>query len=165
MIKNIFKTKWFNIDKIKYKKEYYFKINHNNAVLILGLTKDKKIILIKQYRPIRKKNTLEFPSGNIEKYESPLKAAKREFFEETGYVSKKWKLLGRGVLRLERESSVNYFFLALDCYFLKHPSEKIKTKLINRKNFKRLLKNNKINQIAGYPLVVWAYLKSKINLL
>ncbi len=164
-MKKVFKTNWFNIDKFKYRKQDYYKINHNNAVLILGITNLNKIILIEQFRPSPRKRTIEFPSGNIEKNESPLNAAKRELIEETGFVSKKWLSLGKGTLRLERENSINYFFLALNCEFKTKPIENIKTHLIDKKKFKELIIKNKINQIAGYPLIVWAFQKYKIDII
>ena len=161
----VFKTSWFNIDKFKYKKQDYYKINHNNAVLILAITNSNKIILIKQFRPSPDKKTLEFPSGNIEKNESALAAAKRELVEETGFISKKWFKLGKGTLRLERENSINYFFLALDCKFRKKTTEDIKTILVTKKKFKKFVYQNKIDQIAGYPLLIWANEKYKIKVL
>lgn len=164
-MKNIFKTNWFSIDSIKYKKKKFYKINHNNAVVILGLTKDNKVILIKQYRPIQKKLTLEFPSGNIDKKEKPIKAAKRELFEETGYSTNKIYMLGKGILRLERESSMNYFFIAFDCKFKKKTFEDIQTILISKKRLKNLILKNKINQIAAYPMLVWAFRKYNIKIL
>ena len=48
----------------------------------------KKIIIIKQNRFPNGIN-IEIPSGNIEKDESPLECANREFLEETGYIAKK----------------------------------------------------------------------------
>ena len=113
----IFKTNWFNIERIKYNNADYYKFNHPNSVVILAITSEQKVITIEQFRPILSKKTLEFPSGSINKGETPLAAAKREMLEETGYISNKWKFLGKGVLRLERESSNNYYFLALDCFF------------------------------------------------
>ncbi len=55
---------------------------------ILGVI-DNKAILVKQYRPAIKKETLEIPAGLIEKDELPIDAARREFEEETGYFAKK----------------------------------------------------------------------------
>ena len=101
----------------------------------------------------------------IDNKEKPLNAAKRELYEETGYKSKKWFFLGKGVLRLERESSNNYYFLALDCSFKHSTKEKIITKLVNKKKFEDFIKNNKIDHISGYPLLVWANKKYKLNLI
>lgn len=164
-MKKIFKTKWFNIQKIKHKNLDFYKFNHPNAVLVLPITTEKEIILIKQFRPSLNKKTLEFPSGNIEKNEKPLQAAKRELFEETGYKSKKWFFLNKGVLRLERESSKNYYFIALDCCFEKKTKEKINTIIYKKKKLKDIVRKNKIDHIAAYPLLIWAEKKYKLGLI
>ena len=87
----VFKTKWFNIERIKFKSSNYYKLNHPNSVIILAITNKQKVIVIEQFRHIQKNKTLEFPSGGINKKETPLKAAKRELLEESGYISNKWK--------------------------------------------------------------------------
>ena len=159
----VFKTKWFNIEKFKYENSDYYKLNHPSSVIILAITKQQKIIAIEQFRHMQKNKTLEFPSGGINKKETPLKAAKRELIEEAGYISNNWKYLGKGILRLDREDSENYFFLARKCEFKKKVKEKIKVKKYTKKEFKILIKNNLFNQIAAYPILVWAK-KYKINL-
>ncbi len=52
---------------------------------ILAITEQGKVVLVKQFRPIVGKDTIEIPAGCIEKDETSLEAAKRELREETGY--------------------------------------------------------------------------------
>ena len=67
---------------------------HSGGVVIVALTKDNKILLVKQYRyPIQSVN-IELPAGKLETGEDPDYAAKRELEEETGYRADKWKSLG-----------------------------------------------------------------------
>lgn len=56
------------------------------AACILALTKANNVILVKQFRPGPEKVLLELPGGNVELWEEPLEAAKRELLEETGYT-------------------------------------------------------------------------------
>tara|TARA_X000000950_G_C13799582_1_gene612961 strand:+ start:688 stop:1182 length:495 start_codon:yes stop_codon:yes gene_type:complete len=160
----VFKTKWFNIERIKFKSSNYYKLNHPNSVIILAITNKQKVIVIEQFRHIQKNKTLEFPSGGINKKETPLKAAKRELLEESGYISNNWKFIGKGILRLERENSVNYFYLAKNCKFKKKVKEKINVKIYTKKKFKILIKNKLFNQIAAFPILIWVK-KYKINLI
>ncbi|MDY6311055.1 MAG: NUDIX hydrolase [Cyanobacteriota bacterium] len=67
---------------------------HNGGVVIVALTNDNKIILVKQFRYPLKRTILEVPAGKLEKDENPDDAAKRELEEETGYRAKNWKSLG-----------------------------------------------------------------------
>lgn len=59
-----------------------------------GKTKDKKLIMIKQYRHPVGKISVEFPAGFIRKGEAIEAGAKRELLEETGYKVKNLKKIG-----------------------------------------------------------------------
>ena len=56
-----------------------------DSVMVIGITKDGKLIVIKQYRYLVGSEVIEFPSGGIHDNESIKKAAKREFEEESGF--------------------------------------------------------------------------------
>ena len=59
-----------------------------DAVTILPVTNDKKIIFVIQPRPLTKRGvTVELPAGYIDLGESSIDAASRELMEETGYYS------------------------------------------------------------------------------
>lgn len=63
-------------------------VKHPGAVAIIAITKDKKIVLVKQYRKPLEKHLIEIPAGKIDNNEQPLVAAIRELEEETGYTTK-----------------------------------------------------------------------------
>ena len=56
-------------------------------VNIAAVTKERKILLIKQYRPGPEKICLGFPAGYIDEDETIVEAAQRELLEETGYTT------------------------------------------------------------------------------
>jgi ADP-ribose pyrophosphatase len=60
-------------------------VEHNGGVIILGITNEGKIPMIRQYRKPAKQIMFELPAGKLEKDEDPGEAALREFKEETGY--------------------------------------------------------------------------------
>ena len=62
-------------------------VEHNGGVIILGVTDDGRIPMIKQYRKALEKVAFELPAGKLELGEDPLEAAGREFREETGYTA------------------------------------------------------------------------------
>ncbi|MBE6686403.1 MAG: NUDIX hydrolase [Ruminococcaceae bacterium] len=69
-------------------------IKHNGAVCVIPVTDEGEIVLERQYRyPIGRVVT-EIPAGKLEIGEDPLEAAKRELYEETGYIPGKMEYIG-----------------------------------------------------------------------
>lgn len=62
-------------------------IKHPGAVAVLALTKDKKLVMVQQYRKAMERVLVEIPAGKLEKGELPEVTAKRELEEETGYTT------------------------------------------------------------------------------
>lgn len=67
------------------KKEWTYWDSPDSA-MVLGMTDDKKLAMIKQYRYMVDNNVIEFPSGYNQSAESIEESARREFEEETGYT-------------------------------------------------------------------------------
>ena len=84
----VHKNKYF---KIKLKKSYYSFEPNFREVIILPVINKKHFLLIKAKRVLMGGYNYEFPSGScLSKKETVLKAAKREFEEETGIMLKKF---------------------------------------------------------------------------
>lgn len=68
---------------------------HPGAVAIIPVTKDDKIVMVKQYRKPLEKILLEIPAGKIELTDQNKleQTAKRELEEETGYQANQWKAI------------------------------------------------------------------------
>lgn len=63
-------------------------IKHKGAAAVVPVTKDGKILMVKQYRNAIDRFTIEIPAGGRNTVEEPtLECAKRELEEETGYKS------------------------------------------------------------------------------
>jgi ADP-ribose pyrophosphatase len=62
-------------------------VDHKGAAAVLPVTKDGKIVMVKQYRNALDRVTLEIPAGGINPGETPFESAVRELTEETGYRS------------------------------------------------------------------------------
>ncbi|HEV8308488.1 MAG TPA: NUDIX hydrolase [Methylomirabilota bacterium] len=67
----------------------------NEAVAIIPLGDDGRVLLIDHYRFITGTRGWEVPSGGIDAGESVTGAAVRELLEETGYAAGAWEVLGR----------------------------------------------------------------------
>lgn len=60
-------------------------VKHPGAVAIIPVTKEGKIVLIRQFRKPLERAIVEIPAGKLEKGEKPEVCAVRELEEETGY--------------------------------------------------------------------------------
>ncbi|MEN8192198.1 MAG: NUDIX hydrolase [Bacteroidota bacterium] len=68
---------------------------HNGGAVVLPVTNDGKLILVKQFRYPFQKFLIECPAGKLEKGEDPLTCATRELTEETGYTAESITKLGQ----------------------------------------------------------------------
>lgn len=136
-------------------KDFDIKTTDHDVVSIFGITADKKVILVKQFRPGPEKIFYEFPLGFIEKNEKPIEAAKREFLEETGYSG---NFKDTGVI--EYISSYNkvgiYCFIAINCHKITNDlildeGELIEVYLLPLPNIRKMLKTGQIRNFGeGY---------------
>lgn len=97
--KTVLSTKWLKIKHDRYilpnKKEgdYFFIATFGSSVIV-PITDEGEIVLIKQYRYLTKRISIEFPMGGIEDGQTPLQAAKAELEQESGYQAKKFTKIG-----------------------------------------------------------------------
>jgi ADP-ribose pyrophosphatase len=60
-------------------------VRHPGAAVLLPLTDDGRVVLIRQFRYAAGETMLEVPAGTIDPGETPEETAERELVEETGY--------------------------------------------------------------------------------
>lgn len=63
-------------------------------VNVVAITRDEKVVVVRQYRFGIEDFTTEIPGGMVDPGEDPGRAAARELLEETGYSSRHWESLG-----------------------------------------------------------------------
>jgi ADP-ribose pyrophosphatase len=71
------------------------------AVGIVAVTRDRRVVLVEQYRPPLGRTVIELPAGLAgdvagAEQEALVEAARRELVEETGYQAARWTELVRG---------------------------------------------------------------------
>ena len=84
-------------------------IEHRGAAAMLAITKDNKVLLVKQHR-FPHGYVLEIPAGTLDKGERPKTCAVRELQEETGYKAKKMEHF------LTYYPSIGYNLEAIHCF-------------------------------------------------
>lgn len=85
-------------------------VEHSGAVGIVCVDKDKKVILVKQYRKAVSEVLLEIPAGKIEGREQPFYCALRELKEETGIIPEELIFLGEFYLSAGFSSEKMYLY-------------------------------------------------------
>ena len=68
-------------------------VHHDGSAVMMAVDDRKRILLVRQYRLPARQFLWELPAGRLDEGETPLKAAKRELVEETGYRARKWDKL------------------------------------------------------------------------
>ena len=94
--------------------EYCERVNDTAAAMIFALTEDGCVLLVEEYRPPIRKQSICFPAGLVgdEGAESAETAARRELLEETGYEAEHMRYLFEGPSSPGITSETIGFYLA-----------------------------------------------------
>lgn len=93
----------------------YDSIIHKGAAAVVAVKDDGKILMVKQYRNILDRFTIELPAGGKNTiYEPTIQCASRELEEETGYKSEDLELL------LSIKTTVAFCNEAIDIYLARN---------------------------------------------
>lgn len=87
-------------------------VEHKQAVAVLPIKKNGKIILIRQYRHCTGGDLLEIPAGSIDDGEDIENAVQRELAEEIGYIANKTKKICSVYTTPGFTSEYTHFFIA-----------------------------------------------------
>ena len=160
--KEVFGCQWFRVHEERWgspsdsQSEPYYRIESSDGVLVLALTKTGEFILVRQFRPVLRKTTIEFPAGGIEKGENPDQAAARELLEETGYRAGLLSLLGCGHIMMNRYSARDYLFLAQHCEVKQDRTNGARLQsvvVVQPQKFKDLVLEEKFEHIPALSLI------------
>ena len=74
--------------------ELYHAVGQQDYIAIVAMTPDKRIAIVRQYRPALESFTWELPAGLVEKNEDSAETCRRELMEETGLEARAVHRLG-----------------------------------------------------------------------
>jgi 8-oxo-dGTP pyrophosphatase MutT (NUDIX family) len=110
----VFTTPWFQIlaEPASGGGQPHYLIQGTDFVVIVAVTPQDRILLVRQFRVPVAAVTLELPAGHVDPGETPEQAARRELLEETGYGADTFKLLATLSPSVARFTNRMWCFLA-----------------------------------------------------
>ena len=90
----------------------YYRVILPEYAMIVAMTEQGKVLLLRGYRHGLKRVTWSLPAGYVEVDEKPLNAARRELMEETGCTASQWTKIGKFVVDGNRQGSIMHIYFA-----------------------------------------------------
>lgn len=135
------------------KNGVYYVMDRPSAVIVVPLTKDNEIYLIRISRYTTKKTHWELPAGSSDN-EDELLAAKRELEEETGMTSKSWTKLGELEVAPGMTGQLAHVFVANEVVEAKKRCQKEEyIDRLKKASFQKVLLMIRNNEIVDSPVV------------
>jgi ADP-ribose pyrophosphatase len=131
-------------------------VRHAGSAVIL-VSEKNSILLVRQYRMPAEKHLWEIPAGRLDPGETPLKAARRELTEETGYRAKTWNKLASWWASPGFLAEKMTLFLATDLTkgdASPMDDERIETRWFKRQELDAMVRGGKVED--GKTLIAWS---------
>jgi 8-oxo-dGTP pyrophosphatase MutT (NUDIX family) len=171
--KYVYEDRWFRAraDSCEFPDgrviEPYYVVELPDWCNTIVVTKEERIIFVRQYRYPVDQTTIELPGGVIEKNETPIQAAKREMEEETGYTTDDIEFLMKLAPNPAINNNTAYFFLARNAVPTATQKfdafEDIDVLSFSKEEVWQLLNENKIQHGVQVGALYAALMKLKIN--
>ncbi len=167
------KEPWFTVRKEKVELPNgnvipsYYILDYPAWVCVIGVTKEGKMVMERQYRHGWGQVGYELCAGVVETTDAThMDAAKRKLLEETGYGNGSWELFTSNSANPGTHSNINYCFLATGLEKVMEPqleaTEDIVVELLDFEQVERLLAQDKIIQ-AMHAAPLWKYVNRVVN--
>jgi 8-oxo-dGTP pyrophosphatase MutT (NUDIX family) len=166
----LFKDLWFTVRKDtcltpegKIVSPYYV-YEFPEWVTALPVTKEGKIIMVRQYRHALGEECIEIPGGCVDKTDKNFEEAiARELLEETGYQFDSFTSLGKISANPSTNSNLMHMFLAQGGVKVAEQqldgNEEIEVELFTVSEVKKLLRQNKILQAMHASCIIYGLAK------
>lgn len=89
-------------------------VHHPGGAAAVALDAERRVCLLRQYRPVFRDWIWELPAGKLDPGEGPLATAQRELIEEAGVQAAQWTALGGIYSSPGVFGEIVYLYLARD---------------------------------------------------
>ncbi len=138
----------------------FFVNEYPDWVNVFCVTKEEKVLMVKQYRHGIGQVGIELPGGVVEKGESPEEGARREVKEESGYEFEHFECLGRISANPSTTNNFTHMFLASGGEKVGEQkldeTEDLEIILCTIEEIKYLVRENKIMQSLHVNTIMYA---------
>ncbi len=144
----------------------YYVLEYPDWCNVIAIDKDGNFLIERQYRHAQRQVGYEMPAGCVEEGETPLEAAQRELYEETGYGKGEWSLFMKTSPNPSTNTNHCYTFLAVGVERIStqhlEKTEDIKVLHMSRDDvFALLAKDGFYQALMAAPL--WKYFWNEKN--
>lgn len=147
----------------------YYILDIRDWVNVVALTKENKIILVRQYRHAAKIVTTEIPGGAIDrKDENPEMAGRRELLEETGFKAGPLVFSTSHFPNPALQSNRLWTYVFTDCEKVADPTwdefEEMEIEVISKKELKEKIQRCEITHslILASLMLVWDVIEKEL---
>lgn len=142
----------------------YYVLEYPDWVNVIAITRDGMFLMERQYRHGLQLTCYEICAGVCEKGETPLQAARRELYEETGYGGGQWTHWMDLSPNPSTNNNLCHCFLATGVERISdqhlEQTEDIEIELLTPEEVQRLLQEDQVKQaLMAAPL--WKYFATK----
>jgi 8-oxo-dGTP pyrophosphatase MutT (NUDIX family) len=131
----------------------YYVRESANFVVVLPITANDDVVMIRQYRYGSDEIHLEIPAGMLEEGEDPKECALREMLEETGYGARSCEAAGTYRPEPVRSTARAYIFVARDAHWVQEPqpeaTEHLVVELVPLARFREMLRDGTMDSGAS----------------
>ena len=136
----------------------YYVRESRGFVIIVALTADERVVLVRQYRYGSDSIHLEIPAGMLLEGEDPAACALRELAEETGYAVEHCERAGEFFAEAVRSNARAFIYIGRAARKVAEPvpdpTEHLEAELVPLQTFRRMLADGRIDTgasiAAGY---------------
>lgn len=113
----IYKNPWIQVEQHEVevrasgRRFPYTYLSSRPSVMVVALTVEGKIVLVRQYRYPRREFAYELPGGGT-RGNTPRQAARQELEQETGYRAARWRKAGEFVVYCGLSDEICHVFVA-----------------------------------------------------
>lgn len=166
--KVVLDNKWFPVEERTYQLpdgkiiDDFTVTTLGDVAMMVAITKDNKVVLVRQYKPGADEIMIQLPAGRVEANHADMReTARHELEEETGIKVAKDRLRIFAKLRgfSTKATEKVYYYFVDNCEFNSHqdldPTEEIEVLTVSFEEMDRLIESGEIScamAIAGWGL-------------